>query len=86
MVKPVHFVCRAPHAKQVYLLGDFNEWDPSSHPMKRCPDGSWFIEVPMTHGHHLYVYLVDGHWTLDPQAQGIARNARNERVSMVAVS
>ncbi len=50
MAKPVNFVCRAPDAKQVFLTGDFNDWDPVSHPMKRQPDGAWTAQVPLNHG------------------------------------
>jgi 1,4-alpha-glucan branching enzyme len=86
MSKPVNFFCHAPEARQVAVLGDFNEWRAESHPMQRQPDGGWTAQIPLHHGHHLYVFLIDGKPTLDPCAQGIARNARNERVSMLAVS
>ena len=84
--KPVNFYCAAPSAQSVYLIGDFNAWDPTSHPMRRRVDGWWFIEVPLAHGHHRYQFLVDDKPTLDPQAAGITRNERNERVSLLALS
>ena len=86
MVKPINFVCVAPGAGQVCVLGDFNAWNPDSHPMKRQPDGSWLVQIPLHHGHHHYLFLVDGKTVLDPRAQGIARNHQGERVSLMAVS
>lgn len=86
MQKPVNFFCLAPQAKQVELVGDFNDWQRGSALMEQQPDGSWRTQVPLHHGHHRYLFLVDGAPVLDPKAQGIARNARNERVSMMAVS
>lgn len=86
MSKPVNFVCVAPTAKQVCLTGDFNNWDPSGLPMQRQPDGAWFLQVPLHHGHHQYRFLVDGATVLDPRAQGIARDAKGEKVSLIAVS
>jgi 1,4-alpha-glucan branching enzyme len=86
MAKPVNFICFAPDAKQVFLMGDFNDWDPQSHPMKRQPDGGWLVQVPLTHGHHHYRYLVDGKMVLDPRAQGVARDHKGEKVSLIAVS
>lgn len=86
VIKPVPFVCLNAEAKSVFVVGDFNDWDPLAHPMKRQHDGAWRLEVPLGHGHHHYLFLVDGKPTLDPKAQGIARNERNEKVSMVAVS
>lgn len=86
MQKPINFHCQAPHARQVALVGDFNGWHPHAHPMHRQPDGSWFAQVPLHHGHHRYVFLVDGQPALDPRANGVARNDNNERVSVIAVS
>ena len=86
VIKPVIFLCMAPHARQVYLVGDFNNWEPTSLPMVRQPDGGWRLEVHMGHGHHQYLFSVDGVHTLDPHAQGVARNKKGERVSLVPVS
>ena len=86
MAKPVNFFCRAPEAKAVFLAGDFNNWHPTVDPMKRQPDGVWFIQVPLHHGHHRYLFLVDGKPMLDPQAPGIDRNQRNKKASLIAVS
>ena len=86
MAKPVNFVCIAPQAKEVFITGDFNDWHPASHPMKRQPDGAWQIHLSLNHGHHHYRYLVDGKPMLDPKAQGIARDRQGEKVSLVAVS
>lgn len=85
-VKPVPFVCLAQEAQQVFVAGDFNDWDPASHPMKRMPDGAWRLEISLNHGHHHYLFLVDGKPLLDPKAQGIARNEKGEKVSLLAVS
>jgi len=85
-VKPVNFVCLAPGAKRVTLVGDFNDWHPEALPLKRQVDGSWSVQVTLGHGHHHYQFLVDGKPTLDPRAQGVARNEANEKVSLVAVS
>ena len=86
VIKPVPFVCLAPEAKIVNITGDFNDWDPAAHPMKRMPDGTWRVELQLNHGHHHYLFLVDGKPTLDPRAQGVARNEKNEKVSLIAVS
>lgn len=86
MRKPVNFFCHAPSAAAVMVVGDFNEWDPRANPMRQGPDGAWHVQVPVYHGHHRYVFLVDGVPTLDPRAQGVSRNDRNERVSLLAVS
>jgi 1,4-alpha-glucan branching enzyme len=82
----VDFFCRAPQAKSVSLIGDFNGWQPSAHPMKRMPDGVWFLRLELPHGHHQYLFLVDGKAMLDPNAMGKVHNERNETVSLIAIS
>jgi 1,4-alpha-glucan branching enzyme len=86
MAKPLNFMCAAPDAKAVFLTGDFNDWDPKSHPMHRQPDGNWLIQVPLSHGHHHYRFLVDGKPTLDARALGVARDHQGAKVSLLAVS
>ena len=85
-VRGVNFVCQAAQAAAVSLVGDFNAWDPQVHPMRRTPDGAWQLHLELRHGHHRYAFLVDGQLTLDPRAQGITRNDRGERDSLVPVS
>lgn len=85
-LRPVNFICNAPLAQAVALVGDFNKWNPSAHLMKRMPDRAWMLTVELHHGHHRYAFLVDGVLTLDPRAQGVTRNDKGERVSMIPVS
>jgi 1,4-alpha-glucan branching enzyme len=86
VAKPINFVCLAPGAKHVSLIGDFNDWHPNAHPMKRQPDGAWTTQIQLSHGHHHYLFCVDGKERLDPRAHGVVRNERNEKVSLLAVS
>ena len=81
-----HFFCRAPDAKQVSVVGDFNKWDPQATPMTQMPDGRWMAALELRHGYHQYLFLVDGKPALDPNATGRARNERNELVSLRAIS
>jgi 1,4-alpha-glucan branching enzyme len=87
--QPLHavsFVCQAPHAKSVSLVADFNDWNADAHPMKQTPDRAWLLSVELKHGHHRYAFLVDGVLTLDARGQGVTRNDKGERVSLVSVS
>ncbi len=36
----------APSAYQLYLTGDFNGWQQTSHPMTRVGDGNWELHLP----------------------------------------
>jgi len=35
----------APNAHQLYLTGEFNNWNQTSHPMKRLENGVWELEL-----------------------------------------
>jgi len=85
-LRAINFICAAPQAESVSLVGDFNNWDPSANPMKQMPDKNWLLRVELKHGHHRYAFMVDGHLTLDPRSQGVTRNDKGERVSLVPVS
>lgn len=85
-LRAVNFICHAPQARAVSLVGDFNKWNPTTHPMKQMPDRSWLLNVELKHGHHRYAFLVDGVLTLDSRAQGVTRNDKGERVSLIPVS
>lgn len=82
--KPTSFFCRAPGAKSVELVGDFNHWHPLT--MRKSLDSWWCAQVELCHGHHQYRFLVDGGPRLDPSATGIVRDERGEKVSLIAVS
>ena len=66
----VRFVYVAPQASQVYLVGDFNEWDATRTPLVRegAKGGVWTVTVPLSAGRHLYGFVVDGSWNTDPNA------------------
>ena len=80
------FFCHAPEAKQVSIVGDFNNWNPNSTPMLRQPDGQWMASLELTHGYHQYAFLVDGKRVLDPNAAGRTRDSQNQPVSLAAIS
>jgi hypothetical protein len=67
------FVFVAPDAKQVALVGDFNDWKQNATPLVRVAQGGrggvWTVELPLAAGRYSYAFLIDGHrWTPDPAA------------------
>ena len=66
----VQFVLDARNARSVAVVGDFNAWDGTAHPLVRdSVSGVWSALVPVTPGRHVYAFLVDGtRWTLDARA------------------
>jgi len=48
-------------ARSVYIVGDFNNWDVMSTPMKRLKNGQWKITLELEPGReYRYRYLIDG--------------------------
>ena len=86
MLKPLNFICHAREAKVVSVVGDFNQWQPNSHPLRKHVDGSWQGSIPLAHGHHRYAFLIDGVITLDPNGKGISRDDAGNKVSLISVS
>jgi len=65
--RKVTFSFEAANAKEVILMGDFNSWNPKSHPMKPVGDGVWNKSVILAPGQYEYKFLIDGNWREDPQ-------------------
>lgn len=66
----VRFKLRAPLAKQLALVGDFNSWDTHATPMTRDAEtGAWEVSITLPEGRYLYAFVADGkRWLPDPDA------------------
>ena len=64
--KKASFSIEAPVAKEVILLGDFNQWDPKVHPMENDGNGVWAKSIMISPGKYEYKFLIDGQWKEDP--------------------
>ncbi|MEO8026539.1 MAG: 1,4-alpha-glucan branching protein GlgB [Bryobacteraceae bacterium] len=57
----VHFAVWAPNAERVAVIGDFNGWDKTAHPMQSRPEaGVWEAFIPGIGLGALYKYRVTG--------------------------
>ncbi len=63
-------------ASSIHLVGDFNEWDPTSHPFVCDRDGVWSITIDLPCGRaYQFRYLCDGRdWINDGQADAYIYN------------
>ena len=68
------FSLLAPQAQSVFLSGDFNQWNTSSHPLKKGKDGKWKISLALSPGQYQYRFLVDGEWQNDPSSPECVAN------------
>jgi 1,4-alpha-glucan branching enzyme len=64
--KPVTFRWTVTKAKTVTVAGDFNNWDPHAHSLKKGKDGTWRASLHLKPGRYEYMFVVDGDWREDP--------------------
>jgi chromosome partitioning protein len=65
-LKEVTFTVEAPAAKDIYIVGDFNDWKINDESrFTRQENGSWEKRMGLNQGRYRYKFLVDGAWTLD---------------------
>jgi len=62
--------------KKVALVGDFNEWDPKAHPLKKRKNGDFSTTVSLEAGQpYDFRYLVDNKvWLNDDEADSTEPN------------
>lgn len=70
----ITFMFQSSDAKEVILMGDFNNWNPKKHPMKKDDNGKWTKAVILPPGQYEYKFLVDSQWKQDPQNDQICPN------------
>ncbi|MDH4205941.1 MAG: glycogen-binding domain-containing protein [Desulfobacteraceae bacterium] len=63
----VNFSLEATEAKEIILIGDFNNWNTKKHPMHKDKNGMWVKTVIIPSGKYEYKFLVDGQWKEDPK-------------------
>ena len=63
-------------AETVHLCGDFNNWNPTSHPMKQLKDGSFSVTISLDAGQsYRFRYLLDSErWENDWDADAYVAN------------
>lgn len=65
--RKVTFSLDARDAREVILMGDFNQWNPKKHPMRSDGNGMWTKSVMLYPGSYEYKFLVDRNWKEDPR-------------------
>jgi 1,4-alpha-glucan branching enzyme len=71
-------------ADAIYLVGDFNEWNRSSHPLSQDRAGTWSlsIELELNRAYTFY-YLRDRQWLTPDHADGYIWDADGRNLFLV---
>lgn len=74
-------------ADEVFVVGDFNDWNASTHPLKQRKDGRFSTSISLAAGsQYQFRYLVDGErWENDWAADAYLPNSFGTENSVVAV-
>jgi len=70
----VAFILEVKGASSVALMGDFNNWNEKTHPMKKDNKELWKKTVFLNPGRYEYRFLVDGQWQNDPRNKQLSKN------------
>ena len=84
--RKVKFSLKAAGAKEVLLLGDFNNWNPITPPMKNDGNGTWHKTVMLLPGKYEYKFIIDGEWKEDPRNDHACRNGFGTQNSVLTLT
>ena len=82
----VVFAVWAPNARQVEVVGDFNDWSSGSHPMRSSDSGIWTLFIPGLGEHAVYKYRITpqtGTWFDKADPVGFSMEERPRTGSVV---
>ncbi len=79
--KGCRFSVWAPHADEVYVIGSFNDWDKTAHPMSAGKNGEWTVDIAGVKKGDEYKYRIlnDGkeYLRIDPYARRVTNSVGN---------
>jgi 1,4-alpha-glucan branching enzyme len=83
--KGVFFRVWAPHAKKVFITGDFNNWSKNKHEMKHEDKGYWGLDIPDAAVNNQYKYILHTDagelYRNDPYAKELTNSAGNSLIT-----
>lgn len=79
----IRFVWSGKNAGTIFLVGDFNQWNETSHPLRRRETRDFELELEIPPGKYRFKYLVDGVWWNDPDAEEYAPNPWGSEDSVI---
>ncbi len=78
----------APNAAEVYVVGTFNDWSNTAHPLTKDPAGFWYGDVPGAKQGHEYRYRIvtaaGVYLKNDPYARNVTSSIGNSIITVDA--
>ena len=68
MIRGVVFAIKAPEAREIHVVGDFNQWKAGEGTrLLKNENGGWEKRLDLPPGRYKYKFIIDGEWVLDDQ-------------------
>lgn len=84
--KKVSFSIEASDATNIMLVGDFNNWDPTSTPLRRNrKENLWKGDLMLRPGRYEYKFVINGNWTTDPRNNNRVWNSFGSENSVIEI-
>jgi len=84
-IQSTEFSLTAPDAKEVFIAGDFNNWNASEHAMRKFKDGKYVKMLKLKPGRYEYQFIVDGQWRTDPANPNRQSNSFGSENSVIEI-
>ncbi|MBU1906441.1 MAG: AAA family ATPase [Candidatus Omnitrophica bacterium] len=85
-LREIVFSISAPWAKEVYLVGEFNNWQANNLSRMDLNNGSWVKKLHLKDGRYRYRFVVDGVWIEDVNNPSKGTNPYGGMDSLVEVA
>ncbi len=74
-------------AKRANIVGEFNDWDINSHPMKKRRNGKFSLSIELPcNNEYQFRYLIDGvSWQTDLEADALAPTPFEKEYNSVVI-
>lgn len=84
--KEVVFTIHAEKGKEVYLAGEFNNWNPTAKKMAyKARQGLYTATIKLVEGEYQYKFVIDGVWCADPENINSVANDQGTFNSVITV-
>ena len=75
VIKVTFYTHKTKGAQKSFLVGDFNDWNESDHPMDKLKDGRFKTAMELDPGQSYHFrYMIDGEWHNEWEADSYAPN------------
>jgi chromosome partitioning protein len=81
----ITFSLDVPEAKEVFLAGDFNQWQVNDQSRMKLDNGIWGKRLQLQPGCYKYRFVVDGQWCHDPRNPRAQVNPFGSKDSLLEV-